>query len=97
MVEIQTMDRSFRIALAQANPVVGGLHANVAKACEFHKEGKEKGALLVALPELFLAGYPIQDLVWKRAFIGGLCRVHRSHCSRQCADGPAVGIGAPLP
>ena len=94
MVEIQTMDRSFRIALAQANPVVGGLQGNVAKACEFHKEAKEKGALLVALPELFLAGYPIQDLVWKGAFIAD-CAECIDSIARRCADGPAVGIGAP--
>ena len=88
------MTRSFRIALAQANPVVGGLQANATKACEFQKQAKEKGAQLVALPELFLAGYPIQDLVRKRAFAAD-CAECIDSIARRCADGPAVGIGAP--
>ena len=88
------MPGSFKIVLAQANPVVGGLQANVAKACEFQKQAKEKGALLVALPELFLAGYPIQDLVWKRAFAAD-CAECIDRIAKECADGPAVGIGAP--
>ena len=88
------MDRSLRILLAQANPVVGALQANAAKACEYHKRAKEQGALLIALPEMFLAGYPIQDLVWKRAFVAH-CAEFIDDIAQRCADGPAVGIGAP--
>lgn len=88
------MDRPLKILLAQANPVVGALQANAANACEYHKRAKERGAQLIALPEMFLAGYPIQDLVWKRAFVAD-CAELIDDIARRCADGPAVGIGAP--
>ena len=57
-----------KIALAQLNPTVGDVAGNFAKALEAHEEARSQGADLVVFPELFLAGYPPEDLVLKPSF-----------------------------
>jgi NAD+ synthase/NAD+ synthase (glutamine-hydrolysing) len=58
-----------RIALAQINNTVGDLEANAAKILDFARRAAEKGAELVAFPELALTGYPPRDLVEKHSFL----------------------------
>ncbi|MDG1068609.1 MAG: NAD+ synthase, partial [Sulfitobacter sp.] len=53
------------------------------------------GADLVALPEMFIAGYNAQDLVMKRAFQQDVM-THIEALATECADGPALAIGAPV-
>ena len=57
-----------KIAIAQLNPTVGDVAGNFAKALEAHEEARSQGADLVVFPELFLAGYPPEDLVLKPSF-----------------------------
>src|SRR5262249_15391922 len=53
------------------------------------------GAVLVALPELFLWGYPPEDLVLKPA-LQAACRAKTEELARETADGgPALLIGTP--
>ena len=53
------------------------------------------GADLVALPELFLSGYPPEDLVLKPA-LQAACRAQIEELARETADGgPALLIGTP--
>ena len=85
---------SFRLTMAQLNPTVGALGANAEKAREAWAEGKAAGADLVALPEMFLAGYQVQDLVRKPAFVAD-CARHAAQLAADCADGPALAIGLP--
>ncbi|MGI9403030.1 MAG: NAD+ synthase [Hyphomicrobium sp.] len=59
---------SLKIALAQANPTVGDLDGNVAKLVEMRAKANALGADLVVFPELFITGYPPEDLVLKPAF-----------------------------
>jgi len=61
------MADKFRVTLAQANPVMGDIAGNAAKAKAAWDEGKAAGADLVALPEMFILGYNPQDLVMKPA------------------------------
>jgi len=84
----------FRITLGQLNPTVGDLAGNAALARDAWAQGKEAGADLVALPEMFLSGYNAQDLVMKRAFQLDVMR-HLEELATDCADGPALAIGAP--
>ena len=57
-----------KIALAQANPTVGDLDGNIAKLVEMRAEAHGLGADLIVFPELFVTGYPPEELVLKPAF-----------------------------
>jgi NAD+ synthase len=84
----------FRITLGQLNPTVGDLAGNAALALTAWETGKAASADLVALPEMFIAGYNAQDLVMKRAFQLDVMN-HIEALAQDCADGPALAIGAP--
>ena len=88
------MTATFRLTLAQLNPTVGAIEANAEKARRAWEAGKAAGADLVVLPEMFLIGYQPQDLVLKPAFTDHAMRVIET-LAKDCADGPALGIGAP--
>ncbi|MBD3680210.1 MAG: NAD+ synthase [Rhodobacteraceae bacterium] len=88
------MSNRFRLTLAQLNPTVGALQANADKARRAWEEGRAAGADMVMLPEMFLTGYQTQDLVMKRAFVADAQR-HLDILMADCADGPALAIGAP--
>ena len=86
-----------RIALAQLNPTVGALEANARKALEAHAEARRMGADLVVLPELFITGYPPEDLVLKPAFQhAAKARVARL-AAELGSDGPAMLVGTVWP
>jgi NAD+ synthase len=89
------MAERFRITLGQLNPTVGDLAGNAAQATAAWAEGRDAGADLVALPEMFIAGYNAQDLVMKPAFQIDVM-THIEALAAECADGPALAIGAPL-
>ena len=52
------------------------------------------GADIVAFPELFIAGYPPEDLVLKPAFQAA-CRAAVEALARESAGGPALLVGTP--
>jgi NAD+ synthase (glutamine-hydrolysing) len=66
---VETNPRVLRVALAQLNPTVGDLEGNGRKVIEWTERAREAGADLVAFPELFLTGYPPEDLLLKPSFI----------------------------
>jgi NAD+ synthase len=85
----------FRITLAQLNPTVGDVTGNAAKARATRQAAQADGADLLLLPELFITGYPPEDLVLKPAFQAA-CREAVEALARETADGgPAVLIGTP--
>ncbi|MEP1766867.1 MAG: NAD+ synthase [Sulfitobacter sp.] len=88
------MTERFRITLGQLNPTVGDLAGNAALARQAWAEGRDAGADLVALPEMFIAGYNAQDLVMKAAFQQD-AMTHIEALAAACADGPALAIGSP--
>jgi NAD+ synthase len=83
------------IAVAQLNPTVGDIAGNADKARRARADAARDGADLVAFPELFLSGYPPEDLVLKPAFQAA-CRAKIEELARETADGgPALLIGTP--
>src|SRR5205807_7325645 len=85
----------FTITLAQLNPAVGDVAGNAAKARAARETARADGADLVVLPELFMTGYPPEDLVLKPAFQSA-CRAAVEALARETADGgPAMLIGTP--
>ena len=86
---------NFTITLAQLNPTVGDIDGNAAKARAARARAAADGADLVVLPELFITGYPPEDLVLKPAFQAA-CRAAIETLARETADGgPAMLIGSP--
>jgi NAD+ synthase len=83
------------IAVAQINPTVGDIDGNAAKARAARAQAARDGADLVAFSELFLCGYPPEDLVLKPA-LQAACRAKVEELARETADGgPALLIGTP--
>src|SRR5579863_2992934 len=83
------------IAVAQLNPIVGDVSGNLERARIARAEAARDGADIVAFSELFIAGYPPEDLVLKPAFQAA-CRAAVEALARDTADGgPAVLMGAP--
>src|SRR6201986_1250739 len=85
---------SLKIALAQLNPTVGDVTGNTAKVRRARDEAAKLGADLVAFPELFIAGYPPEDLVLKPAFQAA-CRTAVEALARETVSGPATLVGVP--
>src|SRR5215471_13287713 len=85
----------FAITLAQLNPTVGDVEGNMAKARAARARAAADGADLVVFSELFIAGYPPEDLVLKPAFQAA-CRTGIETLARETADGgPALLVGTP--
>src|SRR5262245_6893196 len=82
------------IALAQLNPTVGDVAGNAEKVRKARAVAAGQGADLVIYPELFIAGYPPEDLVLKPAFQAA-CRTAVEQLARETAQGPAMLVGAP--
>lgn len=57
-----------RVALAQGNPTVGDLSGNAEIALRMARDAASAGAHLMVLPEMFLPGYPIEDLALRQSF-----------------------------
>ena len=85
-----------RIAVAQLNPTVGDVAGNLAKAREARADAARQGADLVLFTELFIAGYPPEDLVLKPAFLAACERAVREFAEDTADGGPGVIIGTPL-
>jgi NAD+ synthase len=82
-------------ALAQLDPTVGAVEANLAKARAARAEAAAGGADLVLYSELFLAGYPPEDLVLRPSFVAR-CREAAEALAADTADGgPGVVVGTP--
>ncbi len=59
----------FRVTLAQLNATLGDFKGNLEKAKEAIEIAEKRESDLVLLPELFLSGYPPEDLMLKVSFL----------------------------
>src|SRR5215468_4746998 len=83
------------IAIAQLNPIVGDVSGNADKARSARAKAAAAGADLILFSELFICGYPPEDLVLKPA-LQAACRAAVEALARDTADGgPAMLIGTP--
>jgi NAD+ synthase len=87
---------TLRIAVAQLNPTVGDIAGNLAKAREARADAARQGADLILFTELFIAGYPPEDLVLKPAFLAACERAVGDFAKDTADGGPGVIIGTPL-
>jgi len=82
------------IAAAQLNPTVGDIAGNIAKLRQARAEAARQGADLIVASELFVAGYPPEDLVLKPAFVAA-CQAAVHDLALETAQGPAIILGTP--
>ena len=83
------------IAVAQLNSTVGDIAGNVEKVKLARATAAAQGADLVVFPELFIAGYPPEDLVLKPAFQAGCRSVVEALARETASAGPALLLGTP--
>lgn len=95
MTQEKTDSRTLRIAIAQINPAVGDIVQNIAKAREARAEAAREEADLVLFTELFISGYPPEDLVLKPAFLKACLKAVEDLAADTADGGPGVIIGFP--
>lgn len=85
-----------RIAIAQLNPTVGDVAGNLARARQARADAASQGADLVLFTELFISGYPPEDLILKPAFLKACERAVEDIAKDTADGGPGIVIGVPL-
>ncbi len=76
-----------RIALAQVDATVGDLSGNADLIVEWTRRSASRGAHLVVFPEMFLTGYPVEDLALRKSFIDASIAALESTARRLEAQG----------
>src|ERR1700749_3500375 len=89
------MTDHLRIAIAQLNPVMGDIVGNRQKARAARAEAAAAKADVVLFPELFIVGYPPEDLVLKPALQDDAREAIEALAKDTADSGPAVLIGTP--
>src|SRR5271154_7236614 len=89
------MTDRFRIALAQLNPVMGDIAGNLRMARAARAEAAKAGADLILFTELFIVGYPPEDLVLKPALQDDAREAIEKLAIDTADGGPAALIGPP--
>jgi NAD+ synthase len=90
----KTLDH-LRLAVAQLNPIMGDIAGNLARVRAARDAAAAQGAEIVLFSELFLTGYPPEDMVTKPA-LEQACRQALDALAHETADGgPALLVGLP--
>ena len=85
----------FRIALAQLDPLMGDIPGNLRNARAARANAAKQSADLILFSELYITGYPPEDLVLKPALQADVREAIESFARDTGDGGPAVLIGAP--
>ena len=64
----QLLKNKMKIALAQLNPKVGDVKGNISKLISIRND-LSKDVDIIVVPELYVTGYPIDDLVLRNDFL----------------------------
>ncbi|HET9161714.1 MAG TPA: nitrilase-related carbon-nitrogen hydrolase, partial [Caulobacteraceae bacterium] len=83
------MTRRFVVASVQANPTLGAIDKNEAKARELILEANRLKADIALFPELFMCGYPPEDLALKPAAVAA-CRAAVERLAKETRGSCAV-------
>ncbi|MEU4655927.1 NAD+ synthase [Streptomyces sp. NPDC023723] len=76
-----------RLALNQIDSTVGDLASNAESVLRWTRHGAERGAHLVAFPEMTLTGYPVEDLALRSSFVAASRAALRALAARLAAEG----------
>ena len=89
------MTTSFAIALAQLNPRLGDVAGNCERLAKARSEAAKNGAAVIVTPEMYLSGYPCDDLVLRDDFMGNVAAGIYRLAAMTNDGGPAIIVGAP--
>ena len=89
------MTTSFAIALAQLNPRLGDVAGNCGRLSKARGEAAKNGAAVIVTPEMYLSGYPCDDLVLRDDFMGDVAAGIDRLAAITNDGGPAIIVGAP--
>lgn len=84
-----------KLLIVQANPVVGRIEENADRLREARSEASRAGIDVVVASELFMTGYPPEDLVLKQAFVARAQQVAQMLAEETQDGGPALIFGTP--
>lgn len=83
------------IAVMQANPHLGDVEANFDALCQKRERAAQMGADCLLTPEMYLAGYPADDLVLRQDFMSRIDKTLQDIANLTHDGGPAIIVGAP--
>ena len=83
------------IALAQLNPHLGNIEENVARLLDARRDAAAVGANIIVTPEMYLSGYPCDDLVLRSDFMSEVASGLDDLAAATADGGPAIIVGAP--
>jgi NAD+ synthase len=83
------------IALAQINPTVGAISANIGRIRAARAEAAARSSDLVVCPQLAVTGCPLGDLATRSFFLDAVEAAVREFAGETSDGGPAVLLGAP--
>ena len=83
------------IALAQLNPHLGNVRGNLDRLVNARAKAAENGAVMIVTPEMYLAGYPCDDLVLRSDFMDEMAAAIEELTALTEDGGPAIIVGAP--
>ncbi len=90
------MTINLRLTLAQCNPTVGDVQGNLSLLFKVVESARRAGSDIVVFPELFLVGYPPEDLLFRRN-MPSACEqaIEAVREASQSWEGLTVVFGAP--
>lgn len=83
------------IALAQLNGHLGNIKANISRLAEARSQAATHGAQIIVTPEMYLSGYPCDDLVLRDDFMVEVAAGINQLAKLTADGGPAIAVGAP--
>ena len=89
------MTDQLNIAIAQLNPTLGDIAGNIERARTARRRAAERGADLIVFTELFITGYPPEDLVMKPALQAAARSAVEDLAADTADGGPAMLMGTP--
>jgi len=90
------MTKPVLIALAQLNAHLGNVNANVSRLSEARTQAAVHGAEIIVTPEMYLSGYPCDDLVLRADFMADVAAGIDALAKLTAEGGAAIVVGAPV-
>ncbi|MCX8500136.1 MAG: NAD(+) synthase [Alphaproteobacteria bacterium] len=90
------MAQRLRLGIGQFNPRLGAVEANLSRLLTAHLRAREVGCDLLMVSELYLCGYPPEDLILQEGFVAKLAAATRQIQAAVEERGGAILVGLPL-